>query len=62
MLILSRKVGDVTTLHVEQNDVITSMSIVVIEIRKGRARLGFNAPPNVTILRNEAKVKEKKVL
>lgn len=64
MLILSRKVGDVTTVSfsdVDTGQTLVSMEITVIEVKGNKVRLGFDAPLSVHILRQEALIKEKKV-
>ena len=47
MLVLSRKEGD----RVLVGDAV----VVVLGVHGGKVRLGFDAPPNVSILRQEAK-------
>lgn len=46
MLVLSRKVGEVIQID-------DSITITLIELRGGRARIGVNAPRNMQILRKE---------
>jgi carbon storage regulator len=46
MLVLSRKLG-------EQIYVGESIRITVVDIDRGKIRLGIEAPPGVVILRNE---------
>lgn len=47
MLVLSRKKGEAIVIG------DGSIRIVVIEIREGKVRLGFQAPPEVTVHRQE---------
>jgi len=46
MLVLSRKLGEAIVI----NDCI---KITVVDVDRGKVRLGIEAPPNVTILREE---------
>lgn len=47
MLVLSRKIGERIMLP-EQN-----ITLVVVDVHGNRVRLGIEAPPDVTILREE---------
>jgi len=46
VLVLSRKVGE--SIQIGDN-----IAVMVLEVRGGRVRLGFNGPPAVTIHRQE---------
>ena len=46
MLVLTRKIGE--RVVIDENIVIT-----VVELRRGRVRLGIEAPPQVSVLRKE---------
>jgi carbon storage regulator len=48
MLILSRKTGE----RVIIGDAIV---VTVVHMKRGRVRLGIEAPPNVTVLREEVR-------
>ena len=48
-LVLTRGPGDVAKITINGVDVF----VEVHELRAGRARLGFHAPPEVTIIRHE---------
>jgi len=49
MLVLSRKVGEKILIG---NDI----ALVVVEVKKGRIKLGIDAPPSVSIQRSELNV------
>jgi carbon storage regulator len=55
MLVLGRKPGESVVMS---NDI----EVRVIEIRGGRVKLGFKAPPYVTIWRSELQRDEEQVL
>jgi carbon storage regulator len=46
MLVLTRKIGE--RVVIDENVVIT-----IVELRRGRVRLGIEAPPQVNVLRQE---------
>ncbi len=50
MLILSRKEGETIDLYLETGQRI---EIAIVELDRGRARIGVEAPGNVRILRGE---------
>ncbi len=47
MLVLSRKVGQKIVIGDQQ------IEVVVLGVQKGKVRLGFNCPPEVTVHREE---------
>jgi len=53
MLVLSRRIGDVVQIG-------ETIRVVVVEIRGEVVRLGFEAPPDVQIMRDDAKNREPK--
>ena len=50
MLVLSRGIGDAIDIELEDGRRIT---VVLMDMRPGRARIGIKAPPSVRILRHE---------
>ena len=58
MLVLTRKNDDRVYLYNKGTD--ERIEVVVVEIRRGSVRLGFVAPQNYVIVRNELEDKEKK--
>lgn len=53
MLILTRKPGETVLVDNE-------IEVIVLDIKDGRARLGFKAPENIRIIRKELKPKPQK--
>lgn len=53
MLVLTRKIGEAVLIG---NDV----RVTIVQIRGKQVRLGIEAPPDFSILREEAKLSEKK--
>jgi len=53
-LVVTRKVGDVVTIG-------DSISIKLHEIDNGKARLGITGPADMSILRDDAKFKSKRL-
>lgn len=50
MLVLSRKIGETTVAVLPSGE---RFRVKIVEIRRGQVRLGFIAPDDVTILREE---------
>lgn len=55
MLILTRKIGEAVYLGADQE-----IEVRVLGVSKGQVRLGFTAPADMLILREEVPNKEKK--
>jgi carbon storage regulator len=58
MLVLSRRRDEKILLKVPGID--EDIEVTIVQVDKNRVRLGFTAPENVTILRNELKNKQLK--
>lgn len=50
MLVLGRKLGDVVTIETPEGRKIT---VTVVNLRNHSVRIGFDAPPDFKITRNE---------
>lgn len=53
MLVLSRFASETIRLIVPPSDIPTEITVMVIEIRRDKTRLGFQAPKNTIIHREE---------
>lgn len=51
MLVLQRELGEESVATIDGTDIV--IVVRVIEVRGGKVRLGFDAPPNVRIHRRE---------
>lgn len=54
MLSLGRKINDRTTITVPPSATPTEITVTLLETRPDKARLGFEAPREVRIMRDEA--------
>ena len=59
MLVLSRKKEEKILVNVPGME--EEIEVTIVQIDSNRVRIGFNAPPNVTILRSELKKEAKSV-
>lgn len=57
LLVLSRCVDDLVTITCPDG---TEITVMVLEVRRGKVRLGFKAPKEYQIMRDELLDKEKK--
>ncbi len=57
MLVLSRKINEKVIISVPPAASVTTVTIAVVEITGGKIRLGFEAPQEVRIDREEVSLK-----
>lgn len=53
MLVLGRKVDEEVYVEVPPSATPTRLKVVLVDIRGEKVRIGFDAPPGVSILRSE---------
>lgn len=53
MLVLNRKSGETVTVTVPPSSEPTRVQVTLVDIRHGKARIGFAAPKSVAIHRQE---------
>ena len=51
MLVLSRKIGEV--IHIDEDEFGLHVEVTIIDVERGKVRVGISAPRNVKIFRQE---------
>ena len=53
MLVLARKVNDTLDMIVPPSTKPTKITVIIVEVKQSRTRLGIEAPKEVAIIRSE---------